>query len=280
MSGCPEGPWLALAGGGLHEGHITRMLEELARCADQVLVETYTLTASEWLVDAVRGIAGEKVIEAHRSMLEEGAARLLERAGRGRVLVVVPGDPLIATTHRHLLAEARRRGIRTILVPGISGVCAAKTVTGLDYYKYGRVVTAPGPWRMVKPYSVLEAIYGNMCLGLHTLLLLDIDPVSGSQLEPCRAVSMLRGLEAEIGSDILSRAEIILVERAAMPGERISLLRCPSTSGVAEPASLVIPGRLARYEAEALADLHGVEALGNAGLAAEACGHYRRLSET
>ncbi len=158
-------------------------------------------------------------------------------------------------------------------------MCAAKTVTGLDYYKYGRVVTLPGPWRMVKPYSVLEYIYGNLCLGLHTLVLLDIDPSTGQQLDPCRGLQDLLVLEQELRSGILGKASKILVERAQHSGERVSRLVCPLGRPLREPASIVIPGRLARYEAEALSVLHNIDDADNAGLQRVACKLLDTISE-
>jgi len=280
---CGEGSWLALAGAGISPDSMTVGLLNLARCADRVIVETYTLPGSSWLLEALKPYAGDRLEPAERSTLEEGGARLVESARTSRVLVVAPGDPLIATTHRSLLVMAKKLGVRTIVLPGVSGVCVAKTYPGLDYYKYGRTLTLPGPWRRVKPYSVLAGLSQNLCFGMHTLLLLDIDPATGAQLEPCEGLRLLAGLESETRTSLFRGLEILVVERAGLPGSRVSLARGLEEAcrlpPVRAPASVVIPGRLAPYEAEALEALAGVSARGNWGLSPVACRVVEALSE-
>ncbi|MCE4627534.1 MAG: SAM-dependent methyltransferase [Desulfurococcales archaeon] len=282
-SPCTEKSWLALAGAGIGPESMTVGLIELARCADRVVVETYTLPGSDWVLEALAPLAGNRIERADRSVLEEGAARLVRDAMGRRVLVVAPGDPLIATTHRSILVTASRLGVRTIVLPGVSGVCVAKAYAGLDYYKYGRTLTLPGPWRMVKPYSVLLGLAQNLCFGMHTLLLLDIDPATGRQLEPCEGLRLLAGLEAEAGVSLLRDLEVLIVERAGLPGSRVSLARgldgACGLPPVRAPASVVVPGRLAPYEAEALEALAGVSARGNQGLSSVACQIVEALSE-
>ncbi len=250
-----------MAGGGVGPGYQGGVLESLLRSADRVYVDTYTVPGAGWLVEYARGIAGGRVVEAGRSLLEEGAARVVEEARGGLVVVLVPGDPLIATTHRSLVVEAARRGVRYRVVPGVSGVCAAASASLLDYYKFGRTVTVPGPWRMVKAYSVVEYLLGNACLGLHTLLLLDIDP-GGRQYPPGEAAGQLLSLARELGADgLLSGAPVLVVERAGLPGERVTLHSLRGLAGDpgpwGEPASLVVPGRLHPSEREALEAVHG-----------------------
>ncbi|MCE4625211.1 MAG: SAM-dependent methyltransferase [Desulfurococcales archaeon] len=257
MVSCSDKAWLALAGAGLERGHLTRRLIELAECADKVLVETYTLPGSKWIVDELSRIVGGRVVEADRSALEDYAYTLLDEARKERILVVTPGDPLIATTHRSLIPLARQMGVHVEIIPGISGVCCAKTRSGLDYYLFGKTITLPGPWRRVKPYSVLEGVAVNICSGLHTLLLLDIHPGTGDQLRPCEGLRMIQELEAEMGVEgFLDGIPFILVDRACMEGERVeATIGVEGVCGLDPPrgpASLVVPGRAARYELELL----------------------------
>ncbi|MCE4620777.1 MAG: SAM-dependent methyltransferase, partial [Desulfurococcales archaeon] len=212
---------LILAGGGLGPGYQGRLLEDAVASADKVYVETYTVPGSNWLLDWARSIAGDRVIEADRSSLEENASKLVEEAKTLRVLVLAPGDPLIATTHRSLLALARKEGIVVRVIPGVSGVCASKTLSLLDYYKYGRTVTVPGPWRGVKPYSVVYYILVNACSRLHTLVLLDFQ--GNKALAPSEAASTLVDIAREVDAGFLADAPVIVVERAGLEGERATL---------------------------------------------------------
>jgi len=256
---------LYLVGAGLGPGYQGRIVEDLLSRADRVYVESYTVPGAGWLLEYARGIAGDRVVEAGRGVLEEGARAIVEEAARRVVVVLVAGDPLVATTHRSLLVEAARRGVEWRVIPGVSGVCAAKSIAMLDYYKYGRTVTVPGPWRMVRAVSVVEYILANACAGLHTLALLDIDPRSGRQLPPDHAARQLLSFADGPAGTLLSKAPVMVVERAGLQGERVRVL--PSLSRLAgldsedwgEPASLVLPGRLGRVEREHVEAVYGVD---------------------
>ncbi len=258
-----ESRGLLLVGWGLEGGQATleaiRAVEEAAK----VYVESYTVAGSSWIIESLKQIVGEeKLVPAERSIIEEGSPELLAEAGEKLIAIVAPGDPLIATTHRSLLVEAATRGIPYRVIPGVSGVCNAKTMSWLDYYKFGRTATLPGPWRRVRPYSVYQYIISNVCAGLHTLLLLDINPSSNEQLDPCTGLRLLGEVASEIESEApyefsLSELPAVVVERAGMRAHRTVLY--PSIRGVCEagiehgsPSSIVIPGVPAEYEWEAL----------------------------
>jgi len=254
---------LYLVGAGLGPGYQGDVVDRLVREADTVYVEAYTMPGADWLVEYARARARGRVVVASRSVMEEGVRGVVEEARRGRVVVLVAGDPLTATTHRSLIVEAARAGVPYRVVPGVSGVCASKSLSMLDYYKYGRTITVPGPWRMVRAYSIVEYILANACAGLHTLALLDIHPETLRQYPPGEAVHYLLGLAGELGVPHLRGAPVIVVERAGLSGERVRLY--PRLDGVpragewGEPASLAIPGPLGRVEREHLEAIHGVD---------------------
>ena len=246
---------LLLAGAGLGPGHFTMELVEALRRADRVYVEEYTMPSGLRLVEEVKRYAGDAV-EASRSTLEEGAASIIEEASRGLVVVVTGGHPLIATTHVSLLALARSHGVEARIIHGISGVVAAMTVAGLDFYKYGRIVTIPGPWRGVKPYSVAEYIYWNTAAGLHTMILLDIGE-DGRQLCLGDAVETLLEVDE---ARVIAGSTLLLVANAGMKGERVEVVKAKPGLGCHDGvASLVYPGGLSRIEAENLEAIHGVK---------------------
>ncbi len=257
---------LVLAGAGLHPGLVTVEVEGLVRGADRVYVDTYTMPGSGWLLEWARRL-NSNVVEASRDTLESGAHRVIREAARGLVVVLVPGDPLIATTHIALLEEASRLGVEWRVVPGVSGVVASKTLSGLQYYRFGRTVTVPGPWRGVRAFSVVVGVYGNLCVGLHTLVLLDLSE-DGGQLSPASAARQLMDLEGELcrehGVDTLLPGLLVaVVERAGMPGARVTWARLGSLESLGEdwaaPSSMVVPGYIHPTEADALERLYGVD---------------------
>ncbi len=255
---------LVLAGAGLGPGYQGRLLEDLVASAWRVYVDTYTMPGASWLLEWARRVARDRVVEAPRHVLEQGGARIVEEARDRLVVVLVAGDPLIATTHRSLVVEAARRGVGYRVIPGVSGVCSAKAASMLDYYKFGRTVTVPGPWRMVKAYSIVEYLLYNACGGMHTLLLLDIDG-EGRQLHPGEAAGIVLSLAGELGvSSLLEGSPAILVEAAGLENGRVRVFERLSTlaawrGGFAEPASIIVPGTLAAYEREALEAVLGLD---------------------
>ena len=175
---------------------------------------------------------------------------------------MVPGDPLIATTHISILLEASKNKIKWKVLPGVSGVTAAMVASGLQFYKFGRTVTIPGPWRSVKAYSVVEYIYCNLEKGLHTLLLLDY--IEGRMLQPWEAAKAILELEKELSREeafypILERLIIIIVERAGLEDQRVlwSKLKRLALSNHKSPppTSLIIPGRIHPTEAEVINEI-------------------------
>ncbi len=256
---------LVLAGGGLWPGSLTRELLETASRADVVYVDIYTTPGAPWLAEELSKVAGGRVVRAGREVLESEAVRIVEEARRGLVLVVAPGDPLVATTHVSLLVEAARRGVGWRILPGVSGVVAAKVATGLQYYRFGRTFTVPGPWRGVKAYSIVEYAYTNICAGLHSAILLDIDE-DGRQLPPEEAARILLELESEVAGEygvkpFLARLMAVIVSRAGLPSQLVRSGKLADLEGVEwqPPATLVIPAIIHPTEAEALQALHNVD---------------------
>jgi len=135
---------LHLVGMGLGSvNYLTKGALEAAARSDKIYLDTYTSPIDESLLNHLRREFGEKLIEADRSLLEEGASRIVEEAGEGDVCVLVPGDPLIATTHLTLILEAARRGIGFRIVHGVSAHTALISSSLLQAYKFGRTVTIP-----------------------------------------------------------------------------------------------------------------------------------------
>ncbi|GAB6148645.1 diphthine synthase [Stetteria hydrogenophila] len=256
---------LVLAGGGVWPGSLTRELLELASAADRVYVDVYTSPGASWLASELERVAPGRVVRAGRDALESGAPGLVEEARRGLVLVVAPGDPLVATTHVSLLVEAARRGVEWRVAPGVSGVVAAKALSGLQYYRFGRTFTIPGPWRGVRALSVVDYAYTNVCAGLHSTLLLDVDG-GGRQLPPGEAAGILLSLEEEAAGEygiepFLHRLMALVISRAGEPGWLVGHARLPSLGGVewSPPATIIVPAVIHPTEAEALQALHGVD---------------------
>jgi diphthine synthase len=231
-----------------------RALEE-ARSCDSLYVELYTTSLSTD-VKRLEATLGRPLKEISRRELEGNEPPILEEASQRVVGLLVGGDCLTATTHISLLLEARKREIQTKVIHG-SSILTAVAETGLSLYKFGRVVTLPLPDRG-PPDTVLEALEGNLGLGLHTLILLDLDMESG------RWLTIRRGLELLLEAD---RREVFNEETptigVARLGWRNPIMRGGRAKDLIEiefggpPHALIVPGRLHFMEEEGLRLLAG-----------------------
>ena len=166
---------LVLAGLGISdEKGIT--LEELdeAKSADYVFIELYT---NVWRgnIGNLEKIIGKRIVVLKRKNLEESISEIVDLAKDKKILIFVPGDPLVATTHSSIILECIKRGVDYKIIHN-SSIFSAICETGLHIYKFGQTVTIPLKEKIfTKPISVINAILENKKRGLHTLCLLDID---------------------------------------------------------------------------------------------------------
>ncbi|MEM1566319.1 MAG: diphthine synthase [Candidatus Bathyarchaeia archaeon] len=247
---------LVFVGLGLHDERGVSLLGlEEAKTADSIFMESYTSLMPGFSLENFERLVGKRVVIVSRRHLEDENGRVvLDAAGKGKAVLLVPGDPLVATTHVALRLEAEKRGIKTRVVHGASIVSAVMGLCGLHNYKFGRSVTIPFPENFSEtPYMVLAQ---NRSLGLHTLCLLDIDVERNRFLTIREALETLLKIEAErrlgvVGGETLT----VGVARAGSPSPTVKAgtvreLLYYDFGG--PPYSLIFPGKLHFMEAEAL----------------------------
>ncbi len=254
---------LYIVGGGLSAEYLTlKALKALAK-AKKIYIDTYTSIAPGIDEELVTRLAPEaEVVRATRFHLENEAHRIVEEAKERDIVLLVPGDPFLATTHVALAIEAKRRGVAVSVVPGVSGLQAVLDQTGLQVYRFGKPVTLVYPEEGLRPYTVIEVIRGNMERGLHTLVLLDLRLDEGRAMTVPEAVRFLQELEGELlqrgelSAPIITESWLVGVARAGLPDAKC-VAGPPDFIASAEypppPHSLVVPAaRLHPVEEEAL----------------------------
>jgi len=118
----------------------------------------------------------------------EGAEELLASARGESVALLVVGDPMQATTHIDLEDRCVEQGIGFHVIPGLSATALAVSLSGMQSYRFGRQVTLPFAASDYLPTSPLKMLCNNFENGLHSLVLLDLDP-TGMGLEQPRPMS-------------------------------------------------------------------------------------------
>ena len=228
-----------------------RGLEALQKC-DIVYIESYT-SVLQCTKQTLEEAYGKKMHVATREIVETKAEQLLlEPAKTKDVALLVIGDAVTATTHVDLMMRAKQLGIAVQVIHNAS-VVSAVGITGLQVYKFGKITSIPFENDNVEtPYGVLET---NKEAGLHTLFLLDLDPIESKFLTIADAIRYLLRLELKKGKGLFKESTLCVA--CARLGADIRIV-----SGTAKklleadmgkpPYCLIVPGKLHFMEEEAL----------------------------
>jgi len=224
---------------------------ECCKRADKVYCELYTAAWGGDLEKLGKTI-GKKIEPLERADVEERSHKLIEEAKAKNVALLVPGDPLTATTHVHLIMECKDKKVAFEVVHS-SSIYTAVAKTGLQLYKFGRAATVITPKKGYESSGFYDTIVENQKLGLHTLLLLDRD------MGTMQALEILRKTEARKKRKVLKHA--VICSELGSENERMiygkvdSLLRID----LPPPAVVIVPGKLHFLEREFLETLDTVK---------------------
>jgi len=239
---------LCLIGLGLYdEKDMTLRGFETTKSCDKLYIELYT---SGWFgLENLKARLDKEINEVSRKDLEENQEKILEEAMGKTVGILVPGDPLVATTHIDLLIQSRKKGIKTRIVHAPS-IYSAIGETGLFIYKFGKTTTIPFPQERYEPESPYDTIKENRKRGLHTLCLLDIKE---KMMTPKEGLDYLLRIEEKREEGVLKPEDKVVVfvlkERGLTVYDTVKNLMERNFS---TPAVLIIPGKLHSIEKEAL----------------------------
>ncbi len=243
------------------EGISLRGLHEVQE-ADAVYAELYTSLVPGLDVKKIERQIGRPVKVVGREVIEQRPDEILDAAKSGKVAFLVPGDPMVATTHVDLRLRAAKAGIETKLVHAASIASAAAGLAGLQSYKFGRSATVPFPDNPSQtPYQVLAE---NRERGLHTLLLLDLRAEKNRAMTANEAIEIMLGLESKLQKKVFTPDTLAVV--VARAGSADAIVRANKASNLRgfnfgpPPHVLIVPGKLHFMEAEALKVFAGAPA--------------------
>ena len=201
--------------------------EALKKCG-RIFIEEYTSFPYE-LAPEFQG----RCEKADRKMVEEG--NLVELAKTQDIAVLVPGDPLFATTHLALAREAAEAGVKWEAVHAPS-VINAVARTGLSPYKFGRIITISENFE-----SDREKLQLNLENRLHTICLLD------PGLDMQQALKIL--------ADFGLKKPVVACQKLGMKGEKIRYgtpEQLASEDFSEKPLCFLVPSKLHFFEEEFL----------------------------
>lgn len=260
----PPGLWLIGIGPG-DLGNMTERARSVARRCKKRYLEGYTAvlpSEQEGLLESVVG-PWERLMRPS----VETPDSLLSEARDESVALLVVGDPMQATTHIDLEARCMDEGVGFEVIPGMSATSLAVSLSGLQSYRFGRQVTLPYPYGDYLPTSPFEMIKINLEGGLHTLVLLDLDPTGmgfdlPSPMSPSQAVSTLEkmSLKSLEGDNRKGQSSVVVRDWECMLLSDIGTKSQRVCSGSLEEISqiqggwvhtLIIPAEMSDNEREA-----------------------------
>jgi len=229
-------------------------LEEIKSC-DTVFAEFYTAKLTGTNIKKIEKIIGKSIEILSREETEKGQ-KILEAAKQKNVVFLSAGDPMTATTHVDLRLRAIKKGINTKIIHGSSIVTAVPGILGLQNYKFGRTTTLAYPEKNYFPTSPYDVIKENKKMGLHSLILLDIQEDIKKYMTANEGMKLLLKMEEKQKEGIISKNSIICIVAQAGSEKPIALAGLFNNlikRDFGPPLhTLVIPGKLHFLEIEAL----------------------------
>ncbi|BDZ69182.1 diphthine synthase [Methanobacterium ferruginis] len=233
---------------------------EAIQDAEVVYAEFYTARLFGGNLKSLEHLAGVKINTLSREEVEEDNTPL-KQAENKDVAFLTAGDPLMATTHSDIMIEARKRGIKTRIIHASSILSAAPGIAGLQAYKFGKVTTIPRPEKNYFPHSPYDAVKDNQDMGLHSLVLLDIQAHRDYYMTANEGLEYLLKVESERKEGIITENSLAVV--IARAGSKEPLVRADKIKKlVGEDFGgplhcIIIPGKLHFLEEEGLLTLGG-----------------------
>jgi len=229
-------------------------IEEIKNC-DIVFAEFYTSILAGTNLKKIEKKIGKKIEVLSREETEKGK-KILELAEKKDIAFLTCGDPMSATTHIDLKLNALKMGINTKIIHGSSIFTAVPGLLGLQNYKFGRTTTLAYPDKDYFPTSPYGVIDFNKKLGLHTLVLLDIQAERKRFMTANDAMKLLLEMEEKIKGNVFKQDSIICVVARAGSDEPVvssGIIKDLIDRDFGPPLhTIVVPGKLHFMEFEAL----------------------------
>ncbi|WP_455241051.1 diphthine synthase [Methanothermobacter tenebrarum] len=227
---------------------------------DRIFAEFYTAKLKDQKLSTIREKTGKDVKILAREEIEEDMTPLKYAQGED-VALLVPGDPLVATTHSNLILEARRKNIKTRIIHSSSIFSAAPGLAGLQIYKFGKTTTIPFPEKNYFPHSPYLTIKDNLEYNAHTLILLDIKAEENRYMSANEGLEYLLRVEKERRENIIdlnTLAVVLARVGSSDPLIRADLIKRLIVEDFGRPLHcLIIPSTLHFLEAEYLIEIGG-----------------------
>ena len=265
---------LHLIGIGYKKEHINYEMLNIIKNSDIIILEYYTSFYQTSFEDLEKYF-GKKITIADRNLIEsEIEEKIMLPAKSSEVVLLVIGDPLIATTHIDLLLRARQLEVKTKIYNNVS-IANFITRTGLQFYKFGKITSIPFFNEKFMPRTPFLIHIDNYKMGAHSLFLLDLNPSNDiaykgdeKYLSAESALNFLLNIpKIMLDNEEIEEKETLIIDenvkavvcsRLGFDNEKIiygsiaDLIKYDQDYKLTEPLCIIIPGDLHSIEQEYL----------------------------
>ena len=229
-------------------------LEEIKK-SEKVYAEFYTAKLTGTKIEKIEKNIDKKILVLSRNETEKGD-KIIDSAFKENVVFLTCGDPMTATTHVDLRLRAIKKGIKTRVIHSGSIATAVPGLLGLQNYKFGRTTTLAFPEENYFPTSPYDVIKNNKKMGLHTLVLLDIQADDDKYMTANEGLKILLEMGEKKGDEIFKDDSVFCV--VARAGSNNPVVLAGSFNDLIDKDfgpplhTIVVPGKLHFMEIEAL----------------------------
>ena len=231
-------------------------LDALKNC-EKIFLESYTSQYATETSRELEVLIGKNLIELNRKQVEEEFKKEIEEAKTKNIALCIYGNPLNATTHLQVILDAKKLGVETKLIAGLS-IFEYVAFTGLERYKFGKTTSIVFHEDGYEPESFYDAILENKSIGLHTLCLLDIKMNQNRMMNVRQGLSLLEMIEEKREKNILYESIIIGIAGMGSENQQVkagTLEQIKEFNFSIFPQSLIVCGKLNEKEIEALKEI-------------------------
>jgi diphthine synthase len=247
---------LYLIGMGLCDAQdLTLRALTILRTCEHIYLESYT-SKLQCSVEQLSESVGQPIKAVDRTFVEQQSDIYLEQAKNKNVALLIIGDVFGATTHTDIFLRAHKAQVKVEVVHNTSILTAVGTI-GLELYKYGRTASMPYFAQGFTPATPYNIVKDNLSLGLHTLLLTDIQADKNKYMTVKECLQQCLELEKSKRLDIFSKETLVIgCARLGCPDRVIkygTIAQLMEFDFGAPLHCVVIPGKLHFVEEEMLA---------------------------
>ena len=217
---------------------------DIVKKSNYIYLDGYTSFLPEHFREEFEQFFHKEYIHLTRDKMEVDDYSHILRNGED-IVILVPGDPFIATTHISLIKGLEKTGETLEVRENASIISSIPFKCGLSFYRFGQVVSIPKVYTNFIPVSPLTKILVNLKNNLHTIALIDI--FDGRNISTAELAESLKKMMEKAEDESLDGRKLIIASRINQPGEKIlitDLKGLPSIHEDLTPYTLIVPARL------------------------------------